>query len=834
MDPKIHIAFRFHVNFYHSYRGDTPDELGFGKDIRIIRQILEVLETCNRRGIPVCGTWDIENCFTLEQIIPAHCPDILEGLQRRVGSGRDEVQLISYNNGLISAHTAHEFEEAMRRALTNTAGSGLRDLFGDGVETQVRPQEMMYTPIHLQLYRALGIDSISLYYSALPFNAFSNFIPLLGTRERYNPLTLSYPGIAATMTLLPAYNVGDLADHLTLRRWVKGMRRQQSTMAEPCDLLLLLDQDADDPFWCGYDVPGWVKARFSSVRGLPGLLEDLLDLDYVRFTTPGRYLKQHSPVRTVTIGQDTADGSFDGLSSWVEKWSNHRLFTGLERARLLDLQVRRLAGNPDPEVEALLTAAFEARLKLLSTTHFGMAAPVMNLTREGCGRDLAREAVETARSVFQKVAARPAPASFHLVDYVRGESTRLIEYRAHPSQAFIRLPLRPDVPLPLALLDAGGDAIPCAILDSGGEREIAFVDHVEPEEDRPYRVMVGRSGPNWNGAPLRADGEALANGRLHLTLDRHGQVIGLRLDGRECSDGQFLSSAVRYGGRTVRVGTWVALRARVSGPVASLSMRGMARLPGGIPVTFERELLLAADLPYLYVSLRAVYPRTPDRGFDPGKAGRLLQAWDARWQEVLPCQISPALDGRPQSPLRVWKHNFCDHVSAFDLDYGRFSPNRALSNVNNQITHAWLAVSDGTAGLLVAQTADSASSVAFCPLRTCRHGVHNRVKLNPFGSYSGRQYRYATAETGLGALLATTFSAADHLKPYAPSYNGRIQEFRLMLAPYVGDEPPESIRYDAEAFAYPYLVLNDEQVIADPPHRTWEGSGLGEPPDGGR
>jgi hypothetical protein len=41
-DPRIFLAFRFHTNFYHSYRGDTPDEFGFGKDIRIIRKIIEV------------------------------------------------------------------------------------------------------------------------------------------------------------------------------------------------------------------------------------------------------------------------------------------------------------------------------------------------------------------------------------------------------------------------------------------------------------------------------------------------------------------------------------------------------------------------------------------------------------------------------------------------------------------------------------------------------------------------------------------------------------------------------------------------------------------------
>ena len=106
-----------------------------------------------------------------------------------------------------------------------------------------------------------------------------------------------------------------------------------------------------------------------------------------------------------------------------------------------------------------------------------------------------------------------------------------------------------------------------------------------------------------------------------------------------------------------------------------------------------------------------------------------------------------------------------------------------------------------------------------------------RVRLNPFGSYWGKQYRYATADTGLGNLLATTFSASDHIKPYAPSYNGRVQEFSLLIAPYAGDAPPETIRNDAEAFAYPYLVLMTIELIAAPPHRSWDGAGLGEIPD---
>ena len=52
----------------------------------------------------------------------------------------------------------------------------------------------------------------------------------------------------------------------------------------------------------------------------------------------------------------------------------------------------------------------------------------------------------------------------------------------------------------------------------------------------------------------------------------------------------------------------------------------------------------------------------------------------------------------------------------------------------------------------------------------------------------------------------------------------------MFIAPYSGDTPPESTQYDAEAFAYPYLVIPDAEYIAPPPHRSWDGSGLGERP----
>ncbi len=830
MDSKIHIAFRFHGNFYHSYRGDTPDELGFGKDIRIIRFILETLDTYNQRGIPVCGTWDFENYFSLEKIMPEHCPDIIKALQRRVTNGMDEIQFMSYNNGLVNAHTAHEFEAAIRYAQTNLAGSGLFDLFGNAVENMVRPQEMMYTPIHLKLYKAAGIDSISLYYSSIPFNGFSNFLPRLSTRERYNPLTLTYPGITETMTLLPAYNVGDIADHLSLRRWVKAMRREQLAMPAPSDLILLLDQDADDPFWVGFDAPAWLKKRFSTLRGLPGLIESLLDLEYIQFTTPGRYIKDHPPVQSICFGQDTADGSFDGLSSWVEKWSNHRLFTGLERARILDLQTRRLQKKTIDSVQAHLNTAFEARVKALSTTHFGMAAPVMNLTREQKAHDLIEQAVNAAAAAFALTYPQPAQGSFRLVDYIRGETTPIIRYTGHPSRGLIRLPLRQNAPGNINLLSTEGKQIPTAILTSLQGRQIVWVDQFTAEEEKQYQIVHAQPGPGIKMPAVSVRPDSLQNEYLSLQLDRRGQINKFLSNNQEFASGNFLTSGVTYGRKTYTVRDWQEVDSQNLGIIGLKRMRGSIQLPGGFPVIFEREILLAAGLPYLYITMRISYPRTPDQGYSPEKARRLQQPWDESWQEIFPCQINPAVTGLPTQPLRVWKHNYCDHISSYDLDYGRFSKNKQLASANNHITHAWLAVTNSQKGILVAQSADSTSSVAFCPLRTRRFGTQSRVHLNPFGTYWGRQYRYATATTNLGNLLSTTFSAADHIRPVAPSFNGRMQEFSLLVAPYEGDRPPGSICHDAEAFAYPYIVLNDQEVIADPAHRGWDGSGLGEPP----
>ncbi|MBI4830236.1 MAG: hypothetical protein HY801_01495 [Candidatus Lindowbacteria bacterium] len=862
LSPKIHLAFRFHANFYHSYRGDTPDELGFGKDIRIIRNTIKVLDEFNAKGVPARGTWDIENYFSLEKIMPEHCPDIVEALRRRVAEGKDEVQAMSYNNGLLSAQTAAEFDHAIGRAITNAGGSGLLDLFGQ-FGPMVRPQEMMYTPIHLKMYPRHGINCISLYYSSVPFNAFSNFVKPLPFEQRFNPLKLAYPDIEETMTLLPAYNHGDIADNISLKYWLKRLRREQLSVPEPKDIILLIDADADDEYWYGYNWP--VVSRFlAAARGIKGLIESVRDLDYIVFTTPSEYVKSHPAIGEIIIGQDTADGSFDGYSSWAEKWPNHQLWTGIERSRIMELQTRRLmeqtGGEGRAEVERLIAESYEARLRSLSTTHFGLASPVLNVTRLKAAASLVRNSVNKAALAFEKAAQHfvenaqneetQDSAKFALFDYARGVSTNTITYRTKPSRALVRLPLSDSVPstADMGLVGADGHRLPCAVKSATAGAgslgsELLFVETLNGGERKDYSLNLGNGsaelirgydalirGHDASSCPrISTDKPAsvctgrLGNEFIRLEFDKLMQPTGLAFRGIEFAEGIFTRSAINYDERIAEPARWTTVESAVTGDGLVAFERLKAEIPfeaaGEKRVEAEREFLVASGLPYLYVTTRVRYPQTRSNNYKKARARRLEQTYDGNWLEVMPCELRPALFGKKEKPLRIWKHNYCGHVSSYNLDYAEFSKNAEVDSFNNHVTHAWVAVSDQEKGLLVAQTANFNTSLAFCPMRTRASRKGLRIFLNPFGSYYGRQLDYVTASTGLGKRIA--LAMADQLDPYAPSYNGHEQSFSLLIAPYEGDKPPEEIRRDAEAFAYPYAIATKSEIIKTPEHRKW-------------
>ncbi|MCX6065222.1 MAG: fibronectin type III domain-containing protein, partial [Chloroflexi bacterium] len=203
----------------------------------------------------------------------------------------------------------------------------------------------------------------------------------------------------------------------------------------------------------------------------------------------------------------------------------------------------------------------------------------------------------------------------------------------------------------------------------------------------------------------------------------------------------------------------------------------------------------------------ARYACTPKRQVIHNLTQKLRRLMDLRWDETAPFQLTPALSAPADRPLRVWKHNYMGLTSFYDLNYGQINPkNRNLDAFNHQVTAGWVAVSDGKRGLLVGEDAQTLASMAFCPMRLReRQGVQS-ISLNPFGSYFGGQFDYShLGGNGRGTVIMQAFSGA--LQPNGPSFNGETLKFSLLLAPYVGDEPPQKLQDAAAAHFYPPGVI---------------------------
>ena len=715
----IYFCPRFHVNFYHSYRGDTDDEQGFGKDIRSIRGILDDLQRLESKGIFVHCAWDFDNVFSLGHIIPSHAPDILERIKGRIEIGLDEIHVMSWNNGLLSAHTPEEFKLAIGWALRAPDGSGNLDVFPT-CTTIVRPQECMLTPSHLGLYKKLGIKTLSVYYSAIPFNGFGSFVPKLGIEQRYNPLLLIDGESKESMRLLPAINQGDLAEYgFSAKRMLKRIRKEQRKLTDPTDLLVLLDMDADDTFWEGF-LPPSLGFAVPSFSGLYRLITSIASLSFVSFIKPSEYLATHENAGSITIGQDLADGAFDGYASWAEKYENYILWTMVTQGRSYWDAAKNLviaANNLPPsagfdfsrwsdvlpeDLRSLAVKTIATRLKVLSTTHFGLSAPVMNVHRLQTATELAEEAILQARNFLEQVN------------------------------------------------------------ETYGLRS--------EQED----FYVGTSSWKCN--------------TLALEIQADGKIFG-RTQHPDCL-------------QTLQVNTpWIKYDAKVHHSKVQLSDTGktMGILSLGTDVQWSRTVKVDERTQTLLIDCLIEYPTTTQQGYEKVKAERLQRTWDARWNQVAPCEIIAFEDIPLSHTVTVWKQDFGGIIQSYPLQFYAYGKNKGLASINNHVTPSWLALSDGCTGVLIAQNRKHLHGFAFCPLRQSIQAGKQTIRANPFGTYWGKQYRYPLAVTGWGRTAALL--TAEHLYPSAPSYEGEQIHVGLLIASYQGSRPPQALCDLAQTFS---------------------------------
>jgi hypothetical protein len=211
--------------------------------------------------------------------------------------------------------------------------------------------------------------------------------------------------------------------------------------------------------------------------------------------------------------------------------------------------------------------------------------------------------------------------------------------------------------------------------------------------------------------------------------------------------------------------------------------------------------------PWLVADVEVAYPATVKRDLLHTPQQKLRRYLDLGWSEVAPFELHPLLSAPNTRPLEVWRRNYLNVVSGFPLDTGAINAaNSELDAFNHQVTADFVAVEDGQRGLLLAQSADARTSHAFAPMRLRERNGWQRIAINPFGSYTGRQLDYSQlSATGIGTEFTTLGSSS--LRPNGPSYNGERERFRLLVAPYVGAKPPPQLQADAAVFFHPPAVI---------------------------
>ncbi len=747
MSYKIHIAYGFHVNCYHSYRGDTNDEQGFGSDIRIIRKIIAALDTLNAEGIPVKGTWDSENFFSLQQILPEYAPDILEGMKRRTKENGDENIIMGYSNGALGAMQENELKASVELAVSNPQGSGLEDIFGE-YEKIVRPQEVMFTPSQVHTYNKLGVKALCLYYSCVPFDAFKTLIPLLDDEKAFNPLTFEYKGEG--LTVIPTYSNADVCDAGCLRAWVKELHEKQESGEINRDLFLFINMDADAIFWESLNLPV-IGNRLANTDGIRGLVKEVADLDYIVFDTPGGYLKDHAPAGTVSFTQDTADGNFTGYASWAEKPYNRKIWTAIERSRTAEKH------NPDGE-------DFLNRIKLLSTTHFGLATPVLNIQREAAANALSEKLREHAYNTDGRLTVHNTNGTALQCVQLSCAENYIPDIKADGLEAYTVVPM-------------GNDSV--------------FVMLRFGEIKDKYEITSVKADLQ------EAEGEPsliLESGGARLEFSADNRIKSFKYNGKIIGEKDFISSYLTYGKKRYNFSFDRMRNIEIKGGRA-VQLYGRILLPASREQgSFCYTFFTSDAAEGIFVIADVSYPYTAERDAISTENSTLGRYTDMKWEEAVPFCIS----FKSTDKTAVIKRNFEGDISSFSTSsYGEADEkNKTLDSFNNQLTAGLVGVTDGKTGLLLGNARNVLSSMAHCPMRLYENGS---VKMNPFGTFFGKQ-RHHKNRSGDRIPLTYTLIAPQG-KSLAPAYNGSRERAVLCLLPFEGEMPENERLSELLAFS---------------------------------
>ena len=283
---------------------------------------------------------------------------------------------------------------------------------------------------------------------------------------------------------------------------------------------------------------------------------------------------------------------------------------------------------------------------------------------------------------------------------------------------------------------------------------------------------------------------------------------------RRLDAGSFLPG-INYGGKWYRPDSLEAsVESDGSNGVAALRLKGIFSLPveGTVKGQADYRLTLVEDVPAIFVDANVTYPDTPRTDiFKPANAA-LARRYDANWQEAAPVEINFSQGATKDVPFKVIKRNFLGVESDYLIDYFKTSSqNLDLANVNNHITAEYVAVAGEKGGLAVAMDTSRLSNFAFCPLKVNYDPSSGfSLKLNPFGTYFGKQYVQPTWGTGDGYLMA--LSTGDQYQTSACTFSGYTSRFSLMVSFFDGRDLPTVTRDQLIAYAHPPFTVTSNML----------------------
>lgn len=774
-NSKIYVAFRFQVEMPVPFEGDAKID----KSKRVLEHILKSLNVMNAKGVDVKGTWCIEKEITYNQVLPNHCEDLLNKINMRLSLG-DELEFTSSGNVMMTVLNNKECKSFLKSSVKKEDKSP-NDPFNT-IAPIMRPSNNLMSPSLIPFFKSVGISAISLYYSNSSYTSFTNLISHLSPEKRYNPIDYFNSSTDEKITLLPSVNAVDILSNFGIKNYVKKMRKMQKSLEKQTDMLLIVDVPFDDEFWYGFfaskkqDDKSKTKMSYS---GLYKMLSQLEEIEFVKFTTPYEYLKTHSTKGEVKSSFDIADGSFEGYCSLAEKWENTHLFKDVEKARYNAYVAEALAKTKNIDVEKECDENIKLRLKALNSSFYGKSCPKLDLNCLEAGEN----AVEKALT-----------ASCELLDKVR-ENRRENKLRLY-------------VDNPYQYLNEGANGVIFVENDSDSARKYVLNGKVLRSFTYPYKNVDGILLGNARGmiemdimtcdAPnvIKSENKRIENQQLKLILMPSGAVKLIY------KNDEFIKRAFKpvivYNGKQI-VGNVIDTQVYNLGDTQVLKVIGEIKIKKQTAF-YEYSFAIMSGVPAVYFDGLISYPNTQERKNTIFSKGELIN-FDEKFEEVLPFEISLSMKATDEKPFKIIRQNFFGEqfsTSIADLTVGK---NRHIDSLNNHITAGYVAVSNGERGIMLTECVDKDFNFAFCPMRVGHSLGDYNLKLNPFGTYHGKQRKNNLTKSYFSNSIARKFY--NHFNSYAPSYNGKTTEVSMMIAPFYGEAPSEELIRMGQLSAYP-------------------------------